>query len=62
MNKSDVTVLYKAFIKLCDFIETEVGCGKCPMYSEMCCNSDKMKVDEFSQSLMRIRNECGIKR
>ncbi len=32
----DIKLLYTAFIDLCDYIEEEVGCGKCPRYQEFC--------------------------
>lgn len=57
---SDINNLYSAFIKTCDYIENEVGCGKCPLYENMCGAEDKSMVNEFCESLARIRAIAGI--
>jgi len=59
---SDIEKLYDAFIKTCDYIEEENGCGKCPLWNEICGSNDKSKIDEFSKALARIRETTGIKR
>lgn len=58
-KKDDVLTLYDAFIKLCDFIECDVECGKCPLWKgrDIDCQDEK-----FGQSLKRIRESLGIKR
>ena len=55
----DIKLLYAAFIDLCDYIEEEVGCGKCPRYQEFCTESNK-KGKEFGQALARIREVAEI--
>lgn len=62
MDHNDVTALYHAFLQLCDCVEEDLGCSKCPMYSSVCFNPDQTAVNAFAESLKRIREECGIKR
>lgn len=61
LRKDDVLTLYGAFIKLCDFIECEVECGKCPMW-ETTCRGHNPNGEAFGESLYRIRKALGIKR
>ncbi|WP_072418566.1 MULTISPECIES: hypothetical protein [unclassified Ruminococcus] len=56
----DIKQLYSAFISLCDFIEADVYCGKCPLWNDMCGAADKTKVREFSEALYRIRSIADI--
>ncbi len=62
MNTKDVELLYHAYVKLCNFIETNylVGCSECPLAMEACFNTDESKRKEFYDALSRIRKECGI--
>ena len=60
--KEDVKLLYQAFLSLCDYVEENVGCDKCPLYSELCGNIDATNVKRFSESLKNIRSVCEIKR
>lgn len=55
----DIKVLYTAFTELCDYIEEEVGCGKCPRYHTFCTISNK-KDKEFGEALARIREMAEI--
>lgn len=59
-NTEDIRKLYNAFVKLCDHIEEEHGCGTCPLWEPMCENKDKTNVTEFGHSLARIREGTGI--
>lgn len=61
-REDDVLTLYDAFIKLCDFIECDVQCGKCPLWKEICSQPNSYQCDEFAESLKRIRETLGIKR
>ena len=54
----DIKMLYTAFIDLCDFIEEEVGCGKCPRYQKFCAGSSN-QGREFGKALARIRETAG---
>ncbi len=56
----DIKNLYNAFIQTCDYIENEVGCGKCPLYKNMCGAEDMSRVNDFCESLTRIREVAGI--
>ena len=56
----DIRKLYDAFISLCDYVEENSGCGKCPMWTDMCGNPDKAKVNGFSDSLAKIRKIAEI--
>lgn len=58
-RKDDVLTLYNAFIKLCDFIECEVECGKCPLWENICSQPNGYQCDEFAESLKRIRETLG---
>lgn len=66
MNKvfdtEDINNLYNSFTEICDFIENEVGCGKCPLYEKMCGAEDKTRVNEFCESLSRIRDIARIQK
>ncbi len=55
----DIKMLYTAFIDLCDFIEEEVGCGKCPRYHDFCEGANQ-KGKEFGIALARIREIAEI--
>ena len=56
----DIIKLYSVFISLCDYVEENPGCGKCPMWVSMCGNKDKTIVNDFSASLARIRKNAEI--
>lgn len=56
----DVKLLYSAFLALCDYMETEAGCGNCPLWTDMCGADDQTAVKEFGEALCRIRNIAGI--
>lgn len=56
----DVKKLYNAFIALCDFVEEDVYCGKCPLWKDMCGSEDQTKATEFGKALERIRYIAGI--
>lgn len=57
----DIKKLYSAFLILCDFVEEDIYCGKCPLWKDMCGADDKTKVNEFSEALKRIRYIAEIK-
>lgn len=59
-NVEDVRKLYSAFIALCDFVENDIYCGNCPLWSEMCGNNDQTSVKEFGYALARIRSVAEI--
>lgn len=56
----DIKMLYSAFIALCDYMETDVYCSKCPLWNDMCGADDKTKVKEFGEALHRIRSIANI--
>lgn len=58
----DVKKLYNAFIALCDFMENDVYCGKCPLWHDMCGSDDKSEINAFSEALERIRYIADIKK
>ncbi len=58
----DVKKLYAAFISLCDYIENDMNCGKCPLYHTLCGAEDKSAVNSFGDSLARIRSIANIQR
>lgn len=58
----DVRKLYNAFIALCDFVEEDIYCGKCPLWKNMCGVDDKSEVTAFSEVLERIRYTANIKK
>lgn len=55
-RKEDVKILYDAFVKLCDYIECEIECSKCPMWKNICGKSDSVEYNDFAESLKRIRD------
>lgn len=57
----DVKKLYNAFLTLCDFVEKDIHCGKCPLWHDMCGADDKTKAEEFGAALQRIRYIAKIK-
>lgn len=64
MTNEDVSVLYNAFIQLCDYVEmgTANSCSKCPLASTVCFTGNQIDGEKFAMTLQRIREECGIKR
>lgn len=56
----DIKKVYSAFLSLCDYIEENVGCGKCPLYDDMCGAKDKTSVEDFARAMARIRAGAGI--
>lgn len=58
----DVRKLYNAFISLCDFVEEDIHCGKCPLWKDMCNADDNSEVTAFSEALERIRYTANIKK
>ncbi len=54
-RKEDVETLYNAFIKLCDYIECEIECGKCPLWKPIDRGIISCQCDGFGKSLKRIR-------
>lgn len=64
MNKEDISILYNAFLQLCDYVEKETvdGCSKCPLASTVCFTSNKTDGEKFAMVLQRIREDCGITR
>lgn len=58
----DIKKLYNAFIALCDFIEEDVHCGRCPLWNDMCGTDDKSEVTAFSEAMQRIRYTANIKK
>lgn len=56
----DIQQLYAAFVSLCDYVEEEIGCGECPMWSKICSRQDKLKTENFCDALKRIRKAADI--
>lgn len=56
----DIKKLYNAFIALCDFVEDDVHCSRCPLWNDMCGSDDKSKVTAFSEAMQRIRYTANI--
>ena len=56
----DIKRLYSAFIALCDYVEKDPGCGKCPLWKTMCGNKDKSEACLFGDALARIRQTAEI--
>ncbi len=59
-REDDVLTIYNAFVKLCDYIEHESECGKCPLWIDICGQPNSYQCDEFSKSLKRIREALEI--
>ena len=54
VKKNDLKLLYNAFEKICDYMECEVGCGECPLWSRTC-HAEEAKWREFVAATERIR-------
>lgn len=52
LKKEYVENLYNAFIKLCDYIECEIECEKCPLWKS---EKNSCQCNDFVESLKRIR-------
>lgn len=59
MDKSDIKMLYDAFVFLCDYYieKTDNGCSACPMRDKVCFNGNT--GNEFARALRRIREEVN---
>lgn len=55
-DENDVKKLYEAFIKTCDYIENEIGCGKCPLFNDMCGAVNQTRAKEFGEALKRLKS------
>lgn len=49
ISKDDVTVLFEVFKSMCDFIEENVGCDKCPVRERICFSGNEC------ESIYRIK-------
>lgn len=58
-RKQDVKVLYDSFIKICDYIEQEVGCSKCPLWKDICSHPNSLECDDFANSLNKIKESIS---
>lgn len=61
-REDDVLTLYNSFIELCDYIECEEKCSRCPLWVDICSQPNSYQCEEFAESLKRIRETLGIKR